>query len=311
MRMKLKILFKETYTLSKVRIASPVSTYSYEEAMTFAGLNDSYFVPKPKPVVNDVKTQEPADKKDKKSKKEKSAKSSKSSKGAGETADLKALLPPKPEPIPEPEPSAPVFNEDEKPCFIIVDIELSEPINKKRDIEDLNKEEVLNQITQDMYEKYHQFLEENDTFTGKTIKQNFLKWLQNLGAYEIYLTSITKAATLVVTNKFKYKGSSEKNTKLYQNYIGEIFRICNDSEGNPDYWFDYAVYNLEIKSCDKAFECLQEALSKKSTHRYSLMVFGALLADKGQKEDAETCLLNLMVQEPRWLEGIIIITFGK
>ncbi|KAJ8940439.1 hypothetical protein NQ318_007139 [Aromia moschata] len=97
------------------------------------------------------------------------------------------FLPPKPEPLPEPEPSVPVYKEDGKPCFIVIEIELSKPINEKRDIEDLHDElqdlvqkpppnlsklvltkcltknyyrEVLSQITKDIYERYHTFSQE-------------------------------------------------------------------------------------------------------------------------------------------------------
>ncbi|KAJ8940441.1 hypothetical protein NQ318_007141, partial [Aromia moschata] len=34
-----------------------------------------------------------------------------------------------------------------------------------------------------------------------------------------------------------------------------------------------------------------------------LLILGTLLANKEQIEEAETCFLNLLVDEPRWVEG--------
>ncbi|KAG5894861.1 hypothetical protein JTB14_023710 [Gonioctena quinquepunctata] len=101
-----------------------------------------------------------------------------------------------------------------------------------------------------------------------------------------------------------------RNTALAERYLLE--RICMDKH-NPDCWFDYGVYFLEMKDADRAFECFQEALIKNPNHRYSLMALGVLLDDKGQKEEAETCFLNLLVQAPKWLEawGVLYLFYQK
>ncbi|XP_056636841.1 uncharacterized protein LOC130445298 [Diorhabda sublineata] len=88
--------------------------------------------------------------------------------------------------------------------------------------------------------------------------------------------------------------------KLAERYLLE--RICNDAN-NADCWLDYGVYLLEQREDDKAYECMKEALLKREQHKYSLLVLGVLLCNKGQKEDAETCFLNLMIDNSTWSEG--------
>ncbi|CAG9823002.1 unnamed protein product [Phaedon cochleariae] len=387
--------------VTRVRVASPLTTFSPEEALKYGGLEDSYFLPSDKKEAKDITSKELLSKKDKsKVKENKSSKSSKSSKKGGKKdtspdKDMKRLLPPKPELLPEPEPSEPVFNEDGKPCFVIVEIELSKPIIPKREIKDVKEEihqllqkkihpspkivlsncltkeyykEVLNDIIEDMNDKFQRFLEENPNYRVRSYKtpSDFVKFLQTIGSYQPYLTSITKAATLLVTNHFKCDNAMEKkNTQLHQNFIGKVFihlisemnstvnklvshgmqplpkevvsnemflyakealeltktsvaeryflRVLCSDKNNADYWFDYAVYYLETKEEDKAYECLQEALLKNANHNYSILLFAILLDRKGQKEEAESCFLNLMVQEPKWLEawGILYIFYRK
>ncbi|KAJ8940440.1 hypothetical protein NQ318_007140, partial [Aromia moschata] len=106
--------------------------------------------------------------------------------------------------------------------------------------------------------------------------KDFLKYLQNVGAYQTYLTSITKAASLVVTSKFRYEGC-EKNFKLRQNFIGRIFVYLvsemNDTLNRLISSDLEPVTVPESKSLDKglfyAKECLQ--LGKKGlAERYLL-----------------------------------------
>ncbi|KAG5894857.1 hypothetical protein JTB14_023706 [Gonioctena quinquepunctata] len=101
-----------------------------------------------------------------------------------------------------------------------------------------------------------------------------------------------------------------RDTALAERYLLE--GICMDKQ-NPDSWFDYGIYFLEIKDADRAFECFKEALIKNPNHRYSLMALGILLDNKGQKEEAETCFLNLLVQAPKWLEawGVLYLFYQK
>lgn len=39
------------------------------------------------------------------------------------------------------------------------------------------------------------------------------------------------------------------------------------------------------------------------TKLFSLLLHGILLSEKNLKREAETCLLTVMVHEPRWVEG--------
>lgn len=74
-------------------------------------------------------------------------------------------------------------------------------------------------------------------------------------------------------------------------------------EKNPDYWFDYALFLLEIDQEDKAFECVRKALAIDLKHRYCLILAGFLLTNKKQLTEAETCFLSLTSEYPFWVEG--------
>ncbi|XP_023311235.1 cilia- and flagella-associated protein 70-like, partial [Anoplophora glabripennis] len=385
--------------LSKIRVASPLTTFNFHEALKETGITDSYFVPKPREpeVTEEVVVPEPEvpknDKKPEKSKKKEKSSASKYSKSTKKDSkrlsqaksDLQQLLPLPPEPVPEPEPSTPVYSENGKPTFITVEIELSQPIFKKRDVEDLENElqslledkkdsshkvvltqhvskdyykAVLNQITKDIYDKYKQYTSLKEKESSTVAEKDFIKYLESVGAYQTYLTSIKEAISVVITTKFHINETDKKNSHLYQNFIGEVFVylvsemndtlnrlvctglqpvvtpkpkpadklyfyakeaaalgkreladryyleiICYNELQNPDSWFDYAVFNLEIKQPDRAYECVLIALEKQRSHRYSLLLLGIMLADKGQRNEAETCFLNLLVYQPRWVEG--------
>nr|CAH7767215.1 unnamed protein product [Callosobruchus chinensis] len=377
--------------VSRIRLACPLRTFSYDEALKLGGLTDSYFLP-----IGKKEAKEGRDASGKESKAEKggkkekppSSKSSKSSKkgskGKGsEVPDksMKKLLPSKPDPSPEPEPSLQVYNEDKEPCFIIVELELLNPMIPKKEIEDLSDKlydllqtqpeegpkvvltqclakdlykQTISEIIRDINKHYATFVQQNMPSKQFSIAARFAKYLQEIGAYQKYVSSITKAATSLVTNKF----SSDKleNAKANLGVISEVFvqlvsemhdavnklicskmdppqiedipvdevylyakeaaqmgnaeladryfmeRICEDQK-NADYWLDYAVFQVELNNTDIAFECVQKALVADPNHKYGLLMMGALLTEKGMKDNAETCLLNLMVQEQKWLEG--------
>ncbi|KAF5285616.1 hypothetical protein FQR65_LT13097 [Abscondita terminalis] len=79
-------------------------------------------------------------------------------------------------------------------------------------------------------------------------------------------------------------------------------RICQ-SNCPDNYWFDYAIFQLELGEKDKAFECVRESLLINDKHKYSLMLIGILLHEKGRHQEAETCFLSAMLLNPKWLEG--------
>ncbi|KAF5302305.1 hypothetical protein FQA39_LY10344 [Lamprigera yunnana] len=75
----------------------------------------------------------------------------------------------------------------------------------------------------------------------------------------------------------------------------------NDCE--PKYWFDYAIFQLQIGDTDKAFECVKQSLLIDEKHKYSLALFGILLSEKKLNEEAETCFLLALFLNPKWVEG--------
>lgn len=374
--------------VTKLRVASPVKTFTYDEA-ALNGLSESYFMPKPKVDATSSKTgkskadggkKKDTDKKDKVSKKDKAS-------AIKEDKNLAVKLPPQPEEPPPPEPSVQIYNEDGKPCFILIEIELQKPIFPKRDVEDLelslrslqlealqSSKTILNKSVAD--DLYHQTIKEiiddltkhwnnyNELINTLPLPKvsNFIEYLQKIGAYQSYVSSITISATLLINNKYQCREKDFKNNKTYQNLISEIFtelisqmhavlnsmvcsgmkaladkypksledvlfyakeatelelyqtadryfleRICSPDSPNPDFWVDYAIFNIELNSSDKAFECLKEAISINSSHRYALLLYALLLADKKNIQNAETSLLNLMVLESKWAIGWCIL----
>ncbi|CAH1975158.1 unnamed protein product [Acanthoscelides obtectus] len=240
--------------VSRIRLACPLKTFSYDEALKLGGLADSYFLPLGKKDTKELSAKDA--KVDKGGKKEKStaSKTSKSSKGKkvkGSDApdkSMKDLLPPKPEPPPEPEPSLEVFNEDKKPCFIIVELELAEPIVPKEDVEDLSNKlydllqplpqeaskvvltqctakdiykQTISHIIRDLNKYYVAFVQQNGLSRQKPTDAMFVKHLQKIGVYQRYVSSITKAATSFVSDKF----SSEEvvNSKGNLKLVSEVF----------------------------------------------------------------------------------------
>nr|CAI5868638.1 unnamed protein product [Callosobruchus analis] len=244
--------------VSRIRLACPVRTFSYEEALKLGGLTDSYFLPMSKKEAKEGKDAagkeskvEKGGKKDKPTSSKSSKSSKKGSKGKGSEAtdkSMKSLLPPQPELPPEPEPSLQVYNEDKKPCFIIVELELLNPIMPKEEVEDLSDklydllqphpEEVskvvlthcvakdfykqtLSEIIRDINKHYASFAQQITPYKQLSIGAKFVKYLQKMGAYQKYVSSITKAATSLVANKI----SSDKlaNSKENLGVVSEVF----------------------------------------------------------------------------------------
>nr|XP_023017601.1 cilia- and flagella-associated protein 70-like isoform X1 [Leptinotarsa decemlineata] len=367
-----------------VRVASPLTTFSKEDALKFGGLKDSYFSQSDEE--NIQQKQKGSPKKSKGGKKDKGSKEKKSTQSSRSTKDvIKESTDESPEEAPpEPEPSMPVFDENGKPCFIIVEIELSKPIVPEHDVEDLTERlknmlkklghtsikiehpkgnplrDILNDIIQDINKNFPRFLESN--CSRKVINQttdDFLNFIKSTGAYRDYLTAISEIATPLVKSRIGLGMDIEKNNKHHQNLIsgefvyfvegmnetlnklacqgmepaiGERFlnntlffakealemkdpvlakrylleRISSDGK-NPNYWFDYAVYSMEMKDDIKAYVCIKEALLINPAHKYSLLFFAILLDERNLKEEAEACLLNLTIQAPRWSEGWAIL----
>ncbi|KAF2902345.1 hypothetical protein ILUMI_03836 [Ignelater luminosus] len=79
-------------------------------------------------------------------------------------------------------------------------------------------------------------------------------------------------------------------------------RIARDHT-NGDYWFDYAVFQLEIGDKQKALECVKQCLVANEKHCYGLLLCGILLSEKKLEEEAETCFLSAVLHKQNWVEG--------
>lgn len=54
-------------------------------------------------------------------------------------------------------------------------------------------------------------------------ENDFIKYLESVGAYQSYLTSIKESISLLTATKFRIDETDKKNSYLYQNFIGEVF----------------------------------------------------------------------------------------
>ncbi|CAG9764617.1 unnamed protein product [Ceutorhynchus assimilis] len=245
--------------VTKLHIVAPVTYFHYEEAAK-AGLNDSYFLPKP--IGNVVttkssKTKLEGNKKNKKNaeKKDKNVIDRKDKLSVTkDDKDLAILLPAKPdEPLP-PEPCRQVHNDNGEACFIIIELELLNPLNKKLDIEEIetdfhtlqleasqSSKTILNQAVADEHynrtikeikdDIYKHWQEYNNVITSIPMpnpKIQFPNYLKKLGAYQLYGNSIITSATLLITNNYKCFECDFRNNRNYQNLISEVYTGLTD-----------------------------------------------------------------------------------
>ncbi|KAL3266776.1 hypothetical protein HHI36_010934 [Cryptolaemus montrouzieri] len=161
-----------------------------------------------------------------------------------------------------------------------------------------------------------------------SLKRSNKKHQDLIGKFFVYLVSqmntILNKQSCSITGYYKEGPLSSLNaTLLYakeacevKNYtIAEKYfmeRLCLE-ENNPDTWFDYALFQIEMDSPELAFEYLNEALSRKPDHTNSLLLYGILLTEKGKMSDAETCFMTVLVNRPRWVEGwgILFLFYQK
>ncbi|XP_076271395.1 cilia- and flagella-associated protein 70-like [Rhynchophorus ferrugineus] len=103
---------------------------------------------------------------------------------------------------------------------------------------------------------------------------------------------------------------ARETTEINQLTISEriyLERLINDGQGNPDFWFDFAIFNMEQNQTEKAMECIKEAVCIDAHHRNSLVMFGVLLYEKQKIQQSETCFLSLMITESKWARGWCIL----
>lgn len=54
-------------------------------------------------------------------------------------------------------------------------------------------------------------------------KINFLTYLQRTGVYQTYMSSLTKATSVIVNDKYSFDGSSDRSQAEYQSLVAEIY----------------------------------------------------------------------------------------
>ncbi|XP_071056338.1 cilia- and flagella-associated protein 70-like isoform X1 [Onthophagus taurus] len=381
--------------VKKCRVACPLRTYQEVEILEETGLEDSYFRPRPPPKpVESIEKGGKGGKGDKGgkggkgSKGGKDSKSGKSGKGKGKGAepvegkDLAESLPPPPPPPPPP--SKQIYNDAGDPAFIILELELFNPLSPIRHLEyldddmckfiapkpSLSKKFISSKVAQDIHgetirsiltdinAQYKSYLE--DKTNCQCDLDSFQSYIQKSGAYQVYITSILRSLSTLIPQKYGYKKNIFQSSNEYQKFVSDVYvdmirdmnRVVNEQqlfgasfddhkhltrneklllyakeamelgeqntadryylericcrEDDPNVWFDYAVFQLEINDVDKAKECVTETVQLDFEHKFGLMMYGLMLFDKGMILESETCFLRMVCLNPTWVEGWII-----
>ncbi|GJQ75037.1 hypothetical protein Trydic_g9656 [Trypoxylus dichotomus] len=343
------------------RVACPIRTYHKQEILNQTGVNKSHFRPQKLESSVDIEHKEKKGdkKKDKPAKESKDSKGSdKGKKGKGKKEDTGsnklsglnlAEKVPAPPP-PEVEPSVQMLNDNGDPSFLLIEFCFMKPLYPRRELEDLTNKlntiikclptlpksvisssiaqetynETVRQLMSDMNDQYLNFLEEQSSCKcPQTV--DFLQYLQQSGVYQTYVTSVTRALSTLIPEKYQFEfDTMNKFSKESQTFIKHVHadviqqmnkvinemvtcnlnrtthkhmvkneelllyakeacemgeykvaeryylqRICCDQK-IASFWFDFAVYYMEVNDFDNAVYCLKEALSQDSAHHYSL-----------------------------------------
>lgn len=235
----------------KTRVAAPLRTFCLKEATTLGGLKechsksqktDNADKPRPTKILDREKKSNLKTTRSKKSSKNESCFDLISNKNVKHfSEDLEEL-----------EYSEPILDDNGRPSFIVVEIELSEPLVKEKDAEDLTKhlneilkknteceskivlnsmlsktyyEKVLNAIILDMNQKFVRFLEDNPKYEKKKdkIENEFVQFLKEIGSYKLYLNSITQAISMIGVTETRFNSIEENSDKVSMDFIGELY----------------------------------------------------------------------------------------
>lgn len=80
--------------------------------------------------------------------------------------------------------------------------------------------EVIRSLTEDLYLQHlHYLSEKEECKCDEDEESDLLKFLQRSGVYQTYLTSMTRAASLLVNDVFNYTGDTSVMSREYQVYI--------------------------------------------------------------------------------------------
>lgn len=347
----------------KTRVAAPLKTFCLDEAKETCGLQNSYFRPEEIQDHQSVISFTRGQNQDRKNQRQRSVRSSRKSLKnesiafEGNNINKKSFVQETDNRLFET--SAAVYNEIGKPCFLVVDIELSEAINGIREIEDLSNKlkeilkmkvdqkdklvitatvaedyytVVLNEIIADLNKKFIRFIKENPKYNKKSdtlIGADFVKFLQKTGAYKLYLSSISKAISIVATTEAKFKNFSETNPESStQDFIGELFcyliskmhdtvngLICHSSqlaqESNSDNLkelFFYAKEATELGLTELANRYFLERLSFDENNSDYWFDYSVFFLELNDIDGALECIRKALLLQPN--HRYSLISFG-
>ncbi|GLV39971.1 hypothetical protein CBL_10867 [Carabus blaptoides fortunei] len=246
--------------VTKTRVVCQIRTFQPIEIKAQTGLEISYFISK-QPAVEEILPDkvEAKSKGDAKGKDKASAKGAKGKKDGSKKSDKdkrkneveNKIIPEKIEIIePTPEPSQPLLNAIGEPTFIVIEMELMKPLRPKRTLEDLTNEllalipnrvpllktvmtthfavrnfrECINKLTKEINDKYQELEESKGkkALTRDLAAIEFVRFLQEDGSYQVYMTTLLKSVAMLVSEKYKFDGET-KNNKIYENFISNTY----------------------------------------------------------------------------------------
>lgn len=138
-----------------------------------------------------------------------------------------------------------MFNDLGEPSFLLIEFTFSKPVHAERQLEDLSNKlstivrgipalprylisssvaqemfnETVRALTKDINYQYLQFIEEQTLCKCEHIP-DFLTYLQQSGAYQTYMASITRALATLIPEKYQFQTDAQgKCSKEYQSFI--------------------------------------------------------------------------------------------
>ncbi|KAK2580452.1 hypothetical protein KPH14_006195 [Odynerus spinipes] len=76
---------------------------------------------------------------------------------------------------------------------------------------------------------------------------------------------------------------------------------------DPSTWINYAIFLLTIGDVERAEECCREAILLNDRHKFTLLIYGALLVGKKRYKEAEIFFRALTKLYPQFMEGWAIL----
>lgn len=179
-----------------------------------------------------------------------------------------------------------------------------------------------------MNQKFLRFLQDNPNFKTKTDKTQieFVHFLQNIGAYKLYLNSIARAISIVATTETKFKNFDDGNLNICKNFIGEIFcyliakmhetvnsLICNGLEPIPKYsdnsnqLFFYAKEAAELGRAEQANRYFLERLSNNDTNADYWFDYAVYFLEQKDNDKALECVRTALIKKPNHRYSLLLL----